>query len=188
MCRPWRSDRGAAPRVLSSSLPSEDAPHRDDALSRICKRGNPHISVAPTQVGRCILLLERREDLVHHTFANVDQHVCVGEALHGPYLIPLHWRNKTIEWLSTVVLLKNLAIGDGRDAVIVELQPPSVVVRLDEREVVTTMKITGMYEDTVELVHPWLGPVRCLVQEFTQVDFEWELVTIIDLRRVELLV
>ena len=43
------------------------------------------------------------------------------------------------------------------------------------------MEVTGVYEDTVELVLPGFGPVSRLVEEFVKVNFERKFETIIDL-------
>ena len=92
-----------------------------------------------TQVGRGILILEWRKNLVNRRFTDIDQHVCVREALHCANLIPLHWRNQAIQSFTPVVLLQHFTVSDGCDAVIVEFQPACLAIRLDQREVVSAV-------------------------------------------------
>lgn len=132
-------------------------------------------------MSRGVFFLERCQDLVNGSLTNINQHVRVRESLHRPDLITLHWRCQSIQWLATIVLLEDFTISDWGHAIIVKLQPPCFAVRLDECEVMATMKITGMHQHAVQLVHPWVRSVCSLVEEFAEINLEWEFVAIVDL-------
>ena len=103
---------------------------------------------------RRVLVLPRRQGLINRALANIHQHIRVRKALHGAHLVPLHRRYKAIEGLATVILFQDLTIGHGSHAIVVELEPPCLAIGLDQSEVVTTMEVSRVDENTVELVHP----------------------------------
>ena len=45
----------------------------------------------------------------------------------------------------------------------------------------STMKVTGVNEDAVELVFPGLGPVSRLVKKFVKVDLKGKFEAVVDL-------
>ena len=91
-------------------------------------------------------------------------------------------RNQTIWHLSTIVVFKNLFVGDRGDTVIVKFVPPSVLGRFDEGKVMTTVEITRVNKHTVKFVHMGcVGVALVLIDEFCQVDREGEFVAVVDL-------
>lgn len=105
---------------------------------------------------RSILLSKWCQHLVDTRLADVYQHVRVREPFHRSDLIPLQRLRNAVQRLTTVVLLKHLPVCDRRDAVIVELQPAGLAVRLDKCKVMTAMEVAGVHEHAVKLVHPRL--------------------------------
>jgi hypothetical protein len=132
-------------------------------------------------VRRSIIVAEWSQDFINRRLADVDQHVGVREPLHCSDLIPLCLRHNSVEWLSAIILLQDLAVRHACHPVIIKLEPRGSPIWFDESEVVSTMKVTGVNEDTVELVFTGLGPVSRHVEEFVKVDFEGEFETIVDL-------
>lgn len=132
-------------------------------------------------MSRRVFVLPRCENVVDRALTDVYQHVCVCESLHGTDLVPLHRRYHTVVHLTAEVFFEDLPISDGCYAVVVELEPPCLAIRLDQGEVVSAMEVARVHEHAVQLVHPGVCPVRSLVEELAQVNFEGELVAIIDL-------
>lgn len=130
---------------------------------------------------RSILLSERRQHLVDRLLTNVHQHVGVRKPFHCPDLIPLRLRDNAVQWLSAVVFLQNLPVRHRSHPIVVEFEPPGLPIWFDEREVVSTMEVAGVNEDTVKLVFPRFGPVSRLVEEFIEVNLEGEFEAIVDL-------
>jgi len=93
-------------------------------------------------MGWRVFLQEGCEDAVDCRLANVNQHVRVGEPLHGADLIPLQGMRQPIDRLSTIILLKHFLVSHRRDAVVVELEPSRLPIRFDECKVVPTVQIT----------------------------------------------
>ena len=85
---------------------------------------------------RSIIVGEWRQNLVDRCFVDVYQHVGVREPLHCPDLISLRLGHDTVQGLSTVVLLQDLAVRYRRHPVIVKFEPPGFPIRFDESEVV----------------------------------------------------
>jgi hypothetical protein len=56
-------------------------------------------------------------------------------------LIALQSRRNTIKNFSPVILLEHLAVCNGCDSVIVELEPPTGSIRLYTSEIVTPVEI-----------------------------------------------
>ena len=100
-------------------------------------------------MGWGVLVFPWGQDFVNRAFTDVDEHVCIGKALHRAHLIPLHRRNDAIENFAAVVLFQNLPISYGRYTVVVKLQPPCFTIGLDQCEVVSAMKVTGVNEYTM---------------------------------------
>jgi hypothetical protein len=88
---------------------------------------------------------------------------------------------KVAQHVTTVVVLRDLLVGDRGNPVIVVFEPSTVLLRLDEREVMAAMQITGMYENTMKFVHRRWWSLLFIVQELGQVDGEGELVAVVDL-------
>ena len=104
-------------------------------------------------MGRSVFLGKWYQNLVNGALANIHQHVCVGESLDGPSLVSLvRWKYIAVQWLATIVLLQDLFVGNGGDAIIIELEPPSIPIWLDKRKVVATMQITRVNEDAMQFV------------------------------------
>jgi hypothetical protein len=134
------------------------------------------------QMTRSVSLGERLEHLLGRALPDVDEHVGVGEALRRPRRIPREVGRRRADDLASVVVLEDLLVGDRRDAVVVVLEPLSVLLRLDEGKVVTAVEVAGMDEDTVELVLVVLGEVGSFVEVLGQVDLEGVLVSVVNLR------
>ena len=94
---------------------------------------------------------------------DVHQHVSVREPLHCPDLIPLCLRDNAVQWLSAIVLFQNLPVRHRCHPIVVKFEPPGVPIWFDECEVMSTMEVTGVYEDTMKLVFPRFGPISRLV-------------------------
>jgi len=133
-------------------------------------------------VRRSVFLGERRQDVIDRRLVDVHQHVGIREPLHRPDLIPLCLRDNAIHWLPTIVLLQNLPVRHRRHPIVVEFEPAGVPIWFDEGEVVSTVEVAGVYEDTMKPVLPGFGPVSRLVEEFIKVNLEGEFEAIIDLR------
>ena len=131
---------------------------------------------------RSIFLGERRQHLVDRLLTNVHQHVGIRKPFHRPDLIPLCLRDNAVQWLPAIVFLQNLPVRHRSHPIVVKIEPPGLPIWFDEREVVSTMEVTRVYEDTVKLVFPRFGPVSRLVKEFIEVDFKGEFEAIVDLR------
>ena len=98
-------------------------------------------------------------------------------------MILLSLKDNTIQWLSAIVLFKNLPVRHGRHPLVVEFEPPCIPIWFDEREVPPTVEVTGVYKYAVKLVLPGFGPVSRPVEEFVKVYFGGEFdVFTIDLR------
>jgi hypothetical protein len=134
-----------------------------------------------TQVRRSVFFGEWCQDLIDCGLADVHQHIGVCKPFHRPDLVPLCLRDNTVQRLSTIILLQNLAVRHRRHPIVVEFEPPGVSVWFDESEVVPTVEVAGVNEDTVEVVLAGLGPVSRFVEEFVEVDFEGEFEAIVDL-------
>lgn len=131
-------------------------------------------------MSRRVLVLPWCKDFVDRTLTDVHQHVCVRETLHRTNLSALHrWDRAAVHDLATIVLFENFPISDGGDAVVVELQPPCLAVRLDESKVMAAVEITGVHEHTVQLIHPWVCTVCTLLEELAQVNLVGEFMTIV---------
>lgn len=139
-----------------------------------------------TEVRRSVFLGERSKDFVHRRFANVHKHVCIGESLHGTLLISLAVENSNTvrSRLATIIFFQHLTIRHRRDAVVVELEPPSFAIRFNKCKVVTSMQIAGVDKHSSEFVYPGLGCVGTFVEEFAQIDREREFKAIINLLAV----
>lgn len=134
-----------------------------------------------TEMRRRVFVLPRSQDLVDSALTDVHKHVSVCKTLHRAHLVPLHGGNKTIEGFTAVILFQDLPISYWRNTIVVEFEPPCLAIGLDQSEVVTTMEVTRVNEDTVQLVDPGWRLVRRLVEELSEVNLEGKFVTIIDL-------
>jgi len=99
-------------------------------------------------------------------------------------LIALQWRNDAIQRFATIVLLQHLAIGDWGNFVIIKLQPSRLSIRLDKCEIMSTISVSGVHQNTMQLVVPLLRAIGVLVQELREVDLKWKFMTIIDLQAI----
>ena len=122
---------------------------------------------------------ERRQDFINRGLADVHQHSGTPRCLG---LIPLRLAGNTVKWPSTVVLLQNLLVRYRCHLFVVEFEPPSTPIRLDESEILFAAGTTGVYEHTVKLVLPGFCPVSRLVEEFFKIDFKGEFEAIVALR------
>ena len=52
----------------------------------------------------------------------------------------------------------------------------------DESEIMSTVEIAGVYEDTMKLVLPGFGPVSSVIEEAIKIDLKGEFEAIVDLR------
>lgn len=102
-----------------------------------------------TEVSGCVVFSEWCENFIDSRLPNVYQHVSIGKPFHGSHLIALRWRQKTIQSLSTIILLEDFFIGHGCNSIIVKLQPPSIPIGLDESEIVATMQVSRVDENPV---------------------------------------
>lgn len=132
---------------------------------------------------RCIFFLERCQYLVDRNLANVHQHVSVRETLHGANLIALQRLWNAVQRFATIVLLQHFAISHRSHTIIVELEPSRVAIWLYQSKVVSTIHVTGMDQDTMQLVYPVLRLGWALVDKFSEIDLEREFVAIVDLQR-----
>ena len=132
-------------------------------------------------MGRGIFVLPRCQHLIDRALAHVHQHVCVSEALYRAHLVALHRRYEAVDRLSSIILFEHLAIRNGRDAIIVELEPAGLTIGLDQREVVATVQVPRVNKDTVQSVYPRLRPVSSFIEELPEVNLEGKFVTVVDL-------
>jgi hypothetical protein len=96
-------------------------------------------------------------------------------------LVPRLDRGIPVGRFATIVIFEDLLVCHGRNAIIVKLEPSSLSIGLDKSKVVSAVQIARVDEDAVQAVEVRFGPVRGLVQELLEVDFEGELVSIVDL-------
>jgi hypothetical protein len=75
----------------------------------------------------------------------------------------------TVEHISTVVVLQDLLVGDRGNTIVIELEPSSVFLGFDQGEVVSTVEITRVDQDTM-LVHVRHGLISLLVEVLGEVD------------------
>lgn len=129
-----------------------------------------------------VVLREGCKDLINSSLPNVYQHVSIGKPFHSSRLIALQWRQKTVQNFSAIILFENFFICHRSNSVVVELQPPSIPVGLDESEIVAAMQISRVDENTMQLVYPVLILFGdSLVNIVCKVDFKGELVSVVDL-------
>jgi len=131
---------------------------------------------------RCILVLERCQYLVDRNLADVHQHVSVREAFHGANLIALQRLWNAVQRFATIVLLQHFAISYRSHTIIVELEPSRVAIWLYQSKVVSTIHVTGMHQDAMQLVYPILRLGWALVDKFSEIDLEREFVAIVNLQ------
>lgn len=140
------------------------------------------------EVRRGVRLAEGEEHLVEIALADVDEHVRIGEALGrasgvaGGVGVRVGGRVGQARDLAAVVVLEDLLVRDGRDSVIVVLEPLAVLLGFDESEVVAAVEVAGVDEDAVEFVDIRAGSVGVLVEVLAEVELERELVSVVDLR------
>lgn len=103
----------------------------------------------------CVLLGEGWQHLIDLALADINQHVRIREPLHRPCLISLKSGHNAVQCLATIVLFQYFTVSHRRHPIVVELEPSSLVIRLDESEVVTAVEITRVDEYTMKLVDPW---------------------------------
>jgi len=133
-------------------------------------------------VSGCISLGEWCKDIVNSAFADVHQHVRIREALDGPeLLIPRLNRGIPVGRFATIVIFMDLLVRHGCNTIIIKLEPSSLSIGLDKSKVVSAVQIARVDEDAMQAVKVRFGPVRSLVQELLEVDFNRELVSIVDL-------
>ena len=126
---------------------------------------------------------ERRKYRIHLGLPDIDQHVGVGELLQRTCLCPLVRRNQAIKYVATVVVLEHLFIRHRRYPIIVEFEPPAILLRLDQSKVMTAVQITRVHEDAVKLVDARLRPILFFVQELREIYREGEFMAIVDLEQ-----
>jgi hypothetical protein len=133
---------------------------------------------------RGIIRSERFQNVIHSLVPNVNQHVRVGEALHRPGLLSLVGSNQTVVHVTTIVVLGDLLVGDRDDPIVIVLEPPSVLLGLDQGEVMASVQIPRMHEHTVQLVDLVLFAfIGFGIQELGEVDLKRELVAVVDLSK-----
>lgn len=117
-----------------------------------------------------ILFGQGRQDLRSFARSNVDQHVSVGEALHGTLERWFAPRMDAVNHFSTVILFKDLLISDMHHPIIIKAQPSSICGRLDEDKVVTAVNVSGMNQNSVKVIDPTLALISISVQIRAQID------------------
>jgi len=138
------------------------------------------------EMRRGIVLGERLEDVVDRTLPDVDEHVGVGEPLGRSSRVVVVVPRLVSSWgrkLSSVVVLENLLVGNRSDSVVVVLEPLSILLGLDESEIVTAVEISSVNEDSVKLVDVVVVSFSVLVEVGSEVELEGKLVSIVDLLR-----
>lgn len=145
----------------------------------------PLVLESLSEMRRGVGLGEGLENLVDGALSDVDQHVGVGEPLRGSSCVIVVVVSRLVPSgrgeFSSVVVLENLLVGDGGDSVVVVLEPLSVLLRLDQGEVVSAVKVSGVDEDSVKLVDVVVVSLGVLVEVLSEVELEGELVTVVDL-------
>ena len=94
-----------------------------------------------TEMGWCVLVLERSQYFVDGRVSNIHQHVCIGKSLHRTDLVALECRVDNIQGFAAVILFQDFFVGDWRHPVIVEFKPSGCAVGFDEGEIMSPMKI-----------------------------------------------
>jgi hypothetical protein len=89
--------------------------------------------------------------------------------------------DQAVEHIPAIVVLEDLLVCHRRHSVVVKLEPPAVLLRLDERKVVSAVEVARVHENAMQLVVVRDRTVRRLVEELFEVDRERELVSVIDL-------
>ena len=90
---------------------------------------------------RRVRLLERRQHSARVRLLDVHQHVGVGKLFQAARLLALVLLRRQAIAVPAVIVLEDLLIRDGRDAVVVKLEPPAVLFRLDQREIVAAVQV-----------------------------------------------
>lgn len=123
--------------------------------------------------------------MIEFGFANVDEHVSVGEFFKCASLSPLLRRDQAVEHVASKVVLGDLLVRDRSDAIIIEFEPSFVLGRLNEGKVMASVQVARVYEHAVELVDEWLGAFGGGINKLVEVNGEWELEAIVDLASAE---
>lgn len=99
---------------------------------------------------RRVVLREWRKNLVDGYFPNIYQHVGICEPLHCSNLIALWcWDTIQTQGFSSIILFENFLIRHRCHSVIVELEPSGVTVGFDESEVMATVQVARVDQDTM---------------------------------------
>lgn len=89
--------------------------------------------------------------------------------------------HQTVGCIAAVIILQDLFVCDWSDAVIIKLEPSTILLRLYQGKVVTAVKVTRMNEDAMKLIDERGGSIRGIVKEFGEIDGEWEFMSVVDL-------
>ena len=98
---------------------------------------------------RGIIRSKRFQNVVDSLITYIDQHVGICESLHRSRLLPLVGSDKAVVQIATVIVLCDLLVSDRYDPIVIVLEPPAVLLGLDQSKVVTTVQITRMDEHSV---------------------------------------
>jgi len=135
-----------------------------------------------THVRGNVLLGEWGQDFIDRRLANVHQHAGARESPCCLNLVPPRLRDGTAQRLPTIVPLQHLPIRHRRHPFVVEFEPACMPIWFDESEIMSTVEIAGVYEDTMKLVLPGFGPVSSVIEEAIKIDLKGEFEAIVDLR------
>ena len=135
-----------------------------------------------THVRRDILLGKRCQDFIDRRLTDIYQHAGVRESPGRLELVPLCLRDNTAQRFSAVVTLQHFPVRHGRNPFVVEFKPAGMPVWFDESIVVSTVEVTGVYDDAMKPVLPGFGYIGGLIEEAAEIDFEGEFEVVVDLR------
>src|SRR4051794_30255082 len=98
-----------------------------------------------TKMRRNILLCDWEEDIIYSTLTDVNQHVCTVLAQYG--LRPDLHHLTILNVLATKIVFTNLSQSGLRDPIVVIFVEPSILGRLNERVVMSSIQITAMHKN-----------------------------------------
>lgn len=132
---------------------------------------------------RGIIRRERLQHVVDLALLDVHQHIRIRKLLDVPVVRLSSSRREPIDRrIIPIIVLQHLLVRHRDDPVIIVLEPPPLLLRLDQGKVMPSVQVSGVDEDTVELVV--LGDASVggfAVQVWGKVDVEGELMASVDL-------
>lgn len=131
---------------------------------------------------RDVILRHRAQNLVKARLANVHQHISTVLTDDGGLLLHRSaWKAVWCPELAAKVLFQDLPHRRLGHLVVIVLVEPPFFSRLEEGVVVTSIKVTTVDKDTMQLILPGLGGVAAFNKEGCCVEGVGEFITVVDL-------